>query len=54
LLLLAQVKPAGAVSAKGLRITLKVTSPDDLKRDLLKSDTVHTLFLPSLACSCLL
>jgi len=35
----AEVKPMGQVSAKGLRITLKVTSQDDLKRDLLKSDT---------------
>jgi zinc finger protein len=35
----AEVKPMGRVSEKGRRITLKVTSVDDLKRDLLKSDT---------------
>lgn len=34
-----EVKPMGRVSEKGRRITLKVTSTEDLKRDLLKSDT---------------
>lgn len=35
----AEVKPMGVVSEKGRRITLRVTSTDDMKRDLLKSDT---------------
>eukprot|EP00808_Paulinella_micropora_P015060 g23627.t1 len=34
-----EVKPGGGVAAKGLKITLKVLSKDDLKRDLLKSDS---------------
>ena len=34
-----EVKSGGAVSTHGLRLTLKVQSESDLKRDLLKSDT---------------
>lgn len=36
MMMMMQVKPGGAMASHGLRITLKVTSPDDLKRDLLK------------------
>eukprot|EP01083_Nonionella_stella_P031572 86458_1 len=35
----AEVKPGGGVSALGKRVILNVVSPDDLKRDLLKSDS---------------
>lgn len=34
-----EVKAGGAVSEKGKRITLKLTSPSDLSRDILKSET---------------
>lgn len=35
----AEVKPGGAVSAKGTRVTVDVRNADDLKRDIMKSDT---------------
>jgi bacillopeptidase F (M6 metalloprotease family) len=31
-----EVKPGGAMSAKGKRVTLKVNSTDDMRRDVLK------------------
>ncbi|KAI9475997.1 MAG: ZPR1 zinc-finger domain-containing protein [Benjaminiella poitrasii] len=34
-----EVKAGGAISEKGKRITLKITDPDDLSRDILKSET---------------
>ena len=34
-----EVKPAGRISELGIRIHLRVDSPDDLRRDLLKSDS---------------
>jgi len=34
-----EVKGGGAISDKGRRITLKVTSPEDMSRDILKSET---------------
>lgn len=34
-----EVKTGGAIPPKGRRITLKVTDPDDLARDILKSET---------------
>ena len=34
-----EVKPGGAVSAKGKRVALQVRGAADLRRDLLKSDT---------------
>ncbi|RVD84881.1 uncharacterized protein DFL_003218 [Arthrobotrys flagrans] len=34
-----EVKTGGAVPSKGRRITLKVTEPEDLARDILKSET---------------
>ena len=34
-----EVKPAGRISAQAIRTTLLVRSADDLKRDILKSDT---------------
>eukprot|EP01121_Diplochlamys_sp_Union-15-3_P003040 TRINITY_DN12875_c0_g1_i1.p1 TRINITY_DN12875_c0_g1~~TRINITY_DN12875_c0_g1_i1.p1 ORF type:complete len:632 (-),score=69.16 TRINITY_DN12875_c0_g1_i1:171-2066(-) len=39
----AEVKPMGRVSKRGRKITLRVTSIDDLKRDLLKSDTASCM-----------
>lgn len=43
----AEVKPMGIVSEKGRKITLKVATLDDLKRDLLKSDT-SSILIPEL------
>lgn len=37
------VKPGGGIKEKGCRITLKVTNPDDLNRDVLKSDSCSIL-----------
>lgn len=37
------VKTGGAIPVKGRRITLKVTDPDDLTRDILKSETAGLL-----------
>jgi len=34
-----EIKCGGAVSAKGRKITLKITTPEDLSRDILKSET---------------
>ena len=34
-----EVKTGGAVPEKGVRITLKVEDEEDLKRDILKSET---------------
>ncbi|KAI8379681.1 ZPR1 zinc-finger domain-containing protein [Radiomyces spectabilis] len=34
-----EVKAGGPISAKGKRITLKITDPEDLSRDILKSET---------------
>jgi zinc finger protein len=34
-----EVKPGGATSLKGRKVTLDVKSRDDLKRDIMKSDT---------------
>jgi zinc finger protein len=34
-----EIKSGGEISPKGLRLQLVVTKPDDLKRDVLKSDT---------------
>jgi zinc finger protein len=42
-----EVKTGGALSAKGRKITLKVESDDDLKRDLFKSDSAY-LCIPEL------
>lgn len=36
-----EVKTGGAIAPKGRRITLKMTSIDDLSRDILKSETCH-------------
>ncbi|KAK4534530.1 hypothetical protein CDCA_CDCA02G0555 [Cyanidium caldarium] len=38
-----EVKPSGEVSALGRRIVLRVERPDDLSRDLIKSDTARVL-----------
>jgi zinc finger protein len=40
-----EIKTGGAISEKGLRLTLHVQSDDDLKRDVLKSETA-TLLIP--------
>ena len=42
-----EVKPAGRVSAQAVRISLRVETVDDLKRDLLKSDTA-SIAIPEL------
>lgn len=42
-----EIKTGGAVSEKGLKITLHVESEDDLKRDVLKSDSA-SLSIPEL------
>lgn len=42
-----EVKPAGVISDKALRIILKVQSTDDLSRDILKSDTA-SIIIPEL------
>ena len=39
----AEVKPMGQVSALGRRVTVRVTSPADLARDILKSHTASVL-----------
>jgi len=38
-----EVKSGGAISPKGTRITLKVTSKEDLNRDVLKSETASCI-----------
>lgn len=38
-----EIKPGGAVSEHGTKITLQVNSAEDLKRDVLKSDTAGVL-----------
>lgn len=43
-----EVKTGGAIPEKGRRIVLKVTDADDLKRDVLKSETCH-LIIPELS-----
>lgn len=43
----AEVKPGGGIEPLGTRITLRVTSPEDLKRDLLKSDSA-SICIPEL------
>ncbi|XQJ26323.1 zinc-finger protein ZPR1, putative [Leishmania guyanensis] len=40
-----EIKTGGEINAKGLRLTLHVKSEDDLKRDVLKSETA-TLIIP--------
>ncbi|KAG5508272.1 hypothetical protein JKF63_05528 [Porcisia hertigi] len=40
-----EIKTGGEINAKGLRLTLHVTSEDDLRRDVLKSETA-TLIVP--------
>ncbi|KAK7196244.1 zinc-finger protein ZPR1 [Novymonas esmeraldas] len=40
-----EIKTGGEINEKGLRLTLHVTSEDDLKRDVLKSETA-TLHIP--------
>lgn len=42
-----EVKNGGAISAKGMRVTLKVENPEDMKRDVLKSNTA-TLNIPEI------
>eukprot|EP00123_Amoebidium_parasiticum_P001203 comp12250_c0_seq1/m.7044 comp12250_c0_seq1/g.7044 ORF comp12250_c0_seq1/g.7044 comp12250_c0_seq1/m.7044 type:complete len:479 (-) comp12250_c0_seq1:94-1530(-) len=42
-----EVKVGGGIAEHGRKITLKVTSPDDLSRDVLKSDTA-TLSIPEI------
>lgn len=42
-----EVKTGGEISALGRRVTLKVTDPEDLKRDILKSETCG-LVIPEL------
>lgn len=42
-----EVKTGGALSAKGRKITLQVSSEDDLRRDLFKSDSAY-LSIPEL------
>lgn len=46
-----EVKPGGGVSDKGKKITLKVTSEEDLRRDLLKSDSAG-ISIPELELEC--
>ncbi|KAG8345525.1 ZPR1 zinc finger domain [Trypanosoma vivax] len=43
-----EVKSGGEVSERGLKITLRVETEDDLKRDVLKSDTA-TLLIPEVS-----
>ena len=43
-----EVKPGGAVSAQGIRITLAVLSPHDLQRDVLKVYVMDILSTRSL------
>lgn len=38
-----EIKPGGGISPKGLKVTLRVTHIDDMKRDILKSDTAAIL-----------
>jgi zinc finger protein len=42
-----ETKVAGALSEKGVRISLKVKNSDDLKRDLYKSDSAR-LIIPEI------
>jgi len=42
-----EVKTGGAMSEKGKKITFNITHPEDLKRDLFKSETAY-LILPEL------
>ncbi|KAL5238137.1 hypothetical protein ACI65C_005547 [Semiaphis heraclei] len=42
-----EVKPGGGVEKQGLQITVKVSSPEDLNRDILKSETC-SLRIPQL------
>nr|WCZ58764.1 zinc finger protein ZPR1 [Seculamonas ecuadoriensis] len=42
-----EVKPGGAISAKGRRITLRVTNEEDMARDVLKSESA-TVLVPEL------
>lgn len=36
-----EVKTGGALSSKGRKMTLNVTSEDDLRRDVFKSDSAY-------------
>ncbi|XP_020621623.1 zinc finger protein ZPR1-like [Orbicella faveolata] len=46
-----EVKSGGGIEAKGTRITLRITDPVDLNRDVLKSETCEVI-LPSLDFTC--
>lgn len=42
-----ETKPAGALSEKGIRITIQIDNVEDLKRDLYKSDSAK-LIIPDI------